>query len=406
MKKIILSALTSVALASVSFAQDHHIQFVDVELDSAYALAKEEGKLVFVDCYTTWCGPCKWMDANIFTSKEVAEYFNQNFINVKLDMEAGEGEVFAGWYEVRSYPTYIFLDVSGRRNELVHRTVGTMEADRFIQFARDASNEEVRIGTARKRYYQGERSPEFIKQYIVDLYAAGYSSDASEVAYWYYQNVDWKSLDSTDGKVLLRFVNGNAHPLWEGMMENISSVEKIVDSEMLYQTMFRYVSSPVWIGLRGDNPKESYEKVLMDIEMMQYSQKTRLGQEIEMYYYQETDPKQYLQLAPTFAENYFKKNWEALNSIAWEMYEATTDKNTLKRALKLASMSVDIEANYFNLDTKMRLLYALGKKKEALAVGDQLSAVIDGSEAHKNNKEAHEAALAAIRAGKDIRDVK
>ena len=33
--------------------------------------AKVEGKYVFVDCYATWCLPCKWMDKNIYTSEKV-----------------------------------------------------------------------------------------------------------------------------------------------------------------------------------------------------------------------------------------------------------------------------------------------------------------------------------------------
>lgn len=49
--------------------------------------AKEENKLIFIDAYTTWCGPCKMMARNVFTDAEVGTFFNQNFINVKLDME-------------------------------------------------------------------------------------------------------------------------------------------------------------------------------------------------------------------------------------------------------------------------------------------------------------------------------
>jgi len=109
LKTFISTFAFTLFLSFVGLSQEIGIIFLDIKLDSAYNLVKLENKLVFVDCFTTWCGPCKYMDANVFTNDSVADYFNDNFINVKLDMEKGEGEVFAGRYRVRSYPTYMFL---------------------------------------------------------------------------------------------------------------------------------------------------------------------------------------------------------------------------------------------------------------------------------------------------------
>ena len=55
------------------------------------AQAKKENKLIFLDAYTSWCGPCKHMQSEVFTDMAVGYYFNKNFINVKMDMEEGEG---------------------------------------------------------------------------------------------------------------------------------------------------------------------------------------------------------------------------------------------------------------------------------------------------------------------------
>jgi uncharacterized protein YyaL (SSP411 family) len=53
--------------------------------------AKKENKLIFVDAYASWCGPCKLMVKNIFPLKTVGDYYNSHFINAKIDMEKGEG---------------------------------------------------------------------------------------------------------------------------------------------------------------------------------------------------------------------------------------------------------------------------------------------------------------------------
>lgn len=74
--------------------------------------AKAEGKLVFVDFYATWCGPCKAMDRNVFSDKRVGDFFNENFISYKVDAD-GEGSHIAAIYDIKSLPTLLFLDPDG-----------------------------------------------------------------------------------------------------------------------------------------------------------------------------------------------------------------------------------------------------------------------------------------------------
>ena len=105
------------------FAQEEEgIRFEDVDsLEAALKLAKEQNKLVFMDCYTTWCGPCVHLTKNIFPIKEVGDFYNANFINVKFDMEKDAGIGIAKKYHVRAYPTLLFLDANG---EVVHKHLG------------------------------------------------------------------------------------------------------------------------------------------------------------------------------------------------------------------------------------------------------------------------------------------
>ncbi len=76
----------------------------------ALAEAKKTNKLIFVDAYTTWCGPCKYMDANVFTDAKVGTYFNANFINFKMDMESAAGKTFAKQFPVQAYPTFLYIN--------------------------------------------------------------------------------------------------------------------------------------------------------------------------------------------------------------------------------------------------------------------------------------------------------
>lgn len=111
------------------------IKFFHGSLKEAKAKAKKENKLIFIDCYTTWCGPCKSMAKKTFVNKEVGEYYNKNFICLKMDMESGEGPTVASNYAVEAYPTYLFLDSKG---EVKHRDLGYIDATRFIEVGKTA----------------------------------------------------------------------------------------------------------------------------------------------------------------------------------------------------------------------------------------------------------------------------
>lgn len=93
--------------------QTDGIRFADLTFAEALVKAKAENKLIFMDCYTTWCGPCKRMANEVFTLPEVGRVFNAKFINLKVDMEKGEGVELAKRFKVSAYPTLLLIDGEG-----------------------------------------------------------------------------------------------------------------------------------------------------------------------------------------------------------------------------------------------------------------------------------------------------
>ena len=84
------------------------------KLTEALERAKAEDKMVFIDFYTSWCLPCKLMDEDVFTDKAFGDYMNEHFISVKINAEQGNGPNLAALYQVKSYPTLLFVDLNGR----------------------------------------------------------------------------------------------------------------------------------------------------------------------------------------------------------------------------------------------------------------------------------------------------
>ncbi len=108
---------------STEMVNDAGIKFFEGSFNDAKAKAKAENKLIFMDAYTSWCGPCKMMKKNTFPDALVGKLFNEKFVSVAYDMEVGEGVDLAELYQVQGYPTLLFLDAEGKvlKNELGYR---------------------------------------------------------------------------------------------------------------------------------------------------------------------------------------------------------------------------------------------------------------------------------------------
>lgn len=114
-------------------AADEGIVFTHGSWSEILKKAKAEKKIIFFDAYTTWCGPCKLLQKNVFTRADVGDVFNKSFINVKVDMESGEGPKLAEKYPLEGYPTLLFIDPDGK---LVKQVIGYQNPETLIKIGK------------------------------------------------------------------------------------------------------------------------------------------------------------------------------------------------------------------------------------------------------------------------------
>ena len=217
MKKFVL-LFTCMLIAISVFAQTN---FQELTLAKALGKAKMENKYVFVDCYTSWCGPCKMMTANVLPLKEVGEYMNETFVCVKFDMEKGEGRDIQQKYKVSSYPTFLVLNVDG---SLLHAVVGaSATGEEFVARVKEAFDDNS-AGKLAVEYEKGNRDRDFLMTYIKALVKACDVEKAHKISedvlaslsddekctepYWFiYENLDLSPIGSNNMMYLLQHVD-------------------------------------------------------------------------------------------------------------------------------------------------------------------------------------------------------
>jgi len=129
---VVLFSGNTYAKAPKKVAVEKGIVFIEQDWDKALKAAKTQNKLVFIDIYATWCGPCKLLKKNTFTDQKVGEFFNKNFVNVSIDGEKGVGPSLAQKFGITAYPSLIVTNAEGKP---VLYTVGYIDAETLLKFA-------------------------------------------------------------------------------------------------------------------------------------------------------------------------------------------------------------------------------------------------------------------------------
>src|ERR1017187_9414613 len=98
-RKIAISLALLLALTANKLCTAQGIEFIhDKKFQEILDMAKAQNRLVFMDCYTSWCGPCKRLSSMVFPDSAVGVFFNSTFVNTKFDMEKDDGITIANKY--------------------------------------------------------------------------------------------------------------------------------------------------------------------------------------------------------------------------------------------------------------------------------------------------------------------
>ncbi len=442
MKKL---GLAIIALISPIAIWAQGLLFENGTFAEALAKAKAENKIVFMDVYTTWCGPCKQMAANLFPAKEAGDIYNKHFVNYKIDAEKGEGLEVAARYNVAGYPTNLFLRPDG---SVVYTVMGAGDLPWFINNAKVAVEEAkdpLQWSDYEAQVQQKNPKKEFLKRYLakgkrlakntdkgLDIYVSKYLSKKltdDDLAFLidYNQSMDNKAyallaknkskIDEFGKDQAPNYFKVYSESLIRGTIEKFAAAkdetnfQKVVLGHVkknsvspntdkwfyanhFYEFMgdeakleaFKLIKVNEIMALPNDAFKKEDDaklKELFDNVAFTFTKNGGKKADQEQYFEQlKTDNPQVLKMASLRAAT-------DLNEMAWNVFE-TNNKEQIKNALKWSTKSLELiggtDANTRAsfLDTYAHLLYRNGNNQEAIRQQEQALALAKSA----NNKDA------------------
>jgi thioredoxin-related protein len=360
------------------------IDFFHGTWQEALDKAKAENRYIFVDAFTTWCGPCKKMSRETFPDASVGSYFNKNFINVKLDMEdGGDGSAVAEQFAVNSFPTYLFLSPDG---QLAYRSVGYMVPEDFVALGKEVFVEAPKMARLTKAYTAGDRTPEVLYGYAKGLKKMNDERSVQVAEEYLDAQKNWSDPQAIE--LIVDNFGDADHRAFQYAHAHKNEFVGVVGEEVFDDFVSTAVTQAC-IALYSQNGKlpEKEGKALFAKYLPERGEKLFYFFRVQLYNYAE-DWNNYPSAAVDYVAKYPQEMDAATyNAFAWTFYEQVEDQAMLEKALEWVLASIKLEKGYFNMDTAAALYYKLGNKgkakkyaQEAIKLGKSEGEDVSGTE--------------------------
>ncbi len=355
----------AIGLSTVKADGEKGIQFEKLPFKGLLDKAKAEKKLIFIDAYTTWCGPCKYMAREIFTKDSVGDFFNARFINAKIDMEKGEGVDLATKYEVNAYPTLLFIDAEGK---MVHRSTGSRSAADLIALGEQALTPEKTLSFMQDKFNKGDRSQAFLSTYLRTIHDAGINS--VDARYFYFKNLTDDQLQEKENwQLITEMVYSSSEEVFKRVFKNRVAFRNVFSKSEVDGFIDQVFFNDLYDAARKDKKSggNSVGEKKSEIRKSGYEHGDRVVLSYEMSYaLQGKNWSSYAKAAVDLFNKYPPEDAMEYNNVAYRFYERVSDPKYLKTAEGWSRLALDAFPNDANvMDTYASILYKNKKYKEA-----------------------------------------
>ena len=352
------------------------IQFFHGTWDELKAKAASEKKLIFVDAFTTWCGPCKMMAAKAFPDSAVGAFFNAKFVNYKFDMEKGEGPTFASNYGISAYPTVFILKADGT---VVEKRVGAMVDPKvFLGWAQGVADPLKNPVAMKAEYESGSTNADLLYAYMTRQVAAGEDFSDAKTRYFSTQKdlatpQNWKSIQAT--------VSDINDPIFKAMLKSKATFVSKFGNEAVEGYIATVCKESTSNAIeKGDNAAAASAMKIAKKNIADKGKTAALLQLIQVE--SQANWNNYATKTSAYTTKFKENNPIELNNFAWNFYQHVQDKAQLSAALNWAKQAVAIDNSYANNLTLGALQNKLGNTAEAKKT---LTGAVRIAESNKQN---------------------
>lgn len=374
MKAILLSVLGIIASIAAT-AQDRSINFEQSTWAEIKAKAAKEKKAIFLDAYTSWCGPCKKLAKEVFTNNEVADYFNAQFINASIDMEKGEGPKLARQYSINAYPTLLFVDAEGK---LISQAVGALDVNTFLDFGKKSVAGES-LESLMSKYKKGDRSVAFMKKFMTRM--EGLRENTGVIMEEYFTKVPQSQWQSGDNWYFInRYIKSDKSPVFRYVLQNRKAYEKKFSAGPVSDYFVEVYKRSIQRVANGAFPAEDLKELEDSFRKMNFAGAGKLVLECDAAIAGISgDMKAYADVMEVIFTKYPEKDSDSriysVGSFCYKILNSSSDPYVLQKATKLAEMSMQVQDPEF-MDVYARLLVETGNFDKGIEVEEQVIAML------------------------------
>jgi thioredoxin-related protein len=377
MKKIFLLFIFLPILAKAQ--TDTGVQFQhNLSWTAIQAKAKAENKYIFMDCFTTWCGPCRYMSAMIFPQKESGDFMNDKFINVKvqLDTTAGDADNIKDWYAdghdiaekygVRAYPTYLIFAPDGH---IIHRMCGSrMTVKAFIADVEESFDSTKQYYTLLDKYRNGRRDTAFLHAAAISCCNSCDITNREKIALaWLDTKPD---LFSRDALYLQNIVTQKSTDnYFSTFTDHSAEVDKVLGPGFAEMKVRNVFLGEIPTRKPGDNRPPDWATLHKKIVARVPAEADELTLRAKIsYYMSKNDFPNFENAMVAYMKTYSSKMTDAdLNNLAWSVFQNCADMSCVSEVLDWSKRLRDNNIAAYE-DTYANILYKLGKKEDAIAL--------------------------------------
>jgi thiol-disulfide isomerase/thioredoxin len=347
------------------YSQTRSIMFIDKPWSEILAQAKAQNKMIFLDGYTSWCGPCKWMAANMFTNDTIAGYYNRSFICTHFDMEKGEGVALAKEYEIKAYPTLLFVNPSG---EMVHKRVGApQKIQDYLDMGAIALTPGEGYNACVKKFQEGNRDPKFMMKYLDRLQGA-YMPVNEPLQQYFASQKESDMLSRANWEIIFQYVSSLDSPEFDYLVKHQKEYEKLYTKDSVNTKIFNVcLQALINISRSRSFSDENYNLLKQKIRTSGFAEADKVIFTGDLNLYQtKSEMGKFLDLAYNGLDNYYANDYLMLSRMARNFSQITTEEKYLNKASGWAKKSISLKSTADNNDTYANLMFKLGNKSEAV----------------------------------------